>query len=90
MFNWIEKKIKEHDKKVIQDYLDKVYHYNIRFMIEDIVELYCNTWDKERAKGLLSALQSLNLDAYSKDEFLRELVFNKLYEADCKQDKGKK
>ena len=77
MFKWFKNIIQKCMNKLLQKYLDNLYTYTIRNIILSLMILYDNTWDKDRVKVLILKLQSINLKAYTKDEKLHKLIFEK-------------
>jgi hypothetical protein len=77
MFKWFKNIIQKYTNKLLQKYLDNLYTYTIRNIILSLMTLYDNTWDKERVKALILKLQSINLEAYIKDEELHKLILEK-------------
>ena len=77
MFKWFKNIIQKCMNKLLQKYLDNLYTYTIRNIILSLMILYDNTWDKDRVKVLILKLQSINLEAYTKDEELHKLIFEK-------------
>ena len=70
MFNWFERL-----KKKRQDEIwDHLYYYTLSRVLENLIELYNNTWDKERVKQTIRLVSGINLEAYCKDIELREKV----------------
>lgn len=77
MFKWFKNKIQHYKFKLLQKYLDDLYTYTIKPIILDMIELSNNTWDKNRIKKIILVLQSINLDAYVKDEELHKIIHEK-------------
>ena len=77
MLNWFKSIIQKYKSKLLQQYLNNLYLYTIRHMILDLIILYDNTWDKDKVKTLIIGLQSINLDAYAKDEELHKIIHEK-------------
>ena len=77
MFKWFKNIIQKYTNKLLQKYLDDLYTHTIRNIILSLMTLYDNTWDKERVKVLILKLQSINLEAYIKDEELHKLILEK-------------
>ena len=46
MFNWFERLKKKRQDKI----WDHLYYYTLSRVLENLIELYSNTWDKERVK----------------------------------------
>lgn len=70
MFNWFRKLKKKRQDKI----WDHLYYYTLTQVLEDLIELYDNTWDKERVKRIIRLVSCINLEAYYKDTKLREKV----------------
>ena len=70
MFSWFEKLKKKRQDKI----WDHLYYYTLSRVLEDLIELYNNTWDKERVKRTIRLVSCINLEAYCKDTKLREKV----------------
>lgn len=68
MFNWF-KKLK---KKKQDEFLDKLYFYTLADILENLTELYNNTWDKERVGHIMRLVIGINIDTYVKDTELRK------------------
>ena len=77
MFRWIKDKFQKYRLKLLGNYLDDLYDYRIRFILMDAIQLYDNTWDKDKIKSIILNLAAMDLERYSKDEEVRELIFNK-------------
>lgn len=67
---WLDKLVEKRYKKSLEDQ----YVYNIRLIIKDAIELYDNTWDKDRVKRIILNLCSLNLDKYSTDMEIQQMI----------------
>ena len=78
MFNWFRKLKKKRQDKI----WDHLYYYTLTQVLEDLIELYNNTWDKERVKRIIRLVSCINLEAYCKDTELREKVRKVLHEED--------
>ena len=78
MFNWFKKLKKKKQDKI----WDHLYYYTLTQVLEDLIELYNNTWDKERVKRTIRLVSCINLEAYSKDTELREKVHKVLHKED--------
>lgn len=70
MFNWFERLKKKRQDKI----WDHLYYYTLSRVLENLIELYSNTWDKERVKQTIRLVSGINLEAYCKDIKLREKV----------------
>ena len=70
MFNWFERLKKKRQDKI----WDHLYYYTLSRVLENLIELYSNTWDKERVKQTIRLVSGINLEAYCKDIELREKV----------------
>ena len=70
MFNWFERLKKKRQDKI----WDHLYYYTLSRVLENLIELYNNTWDKERVKQTIRLVSGINLEAYCKDIKLREKV----------------
>ena len=70
MFNWFERLKKKRQDKI----WDHLYYYTLSRVLENLIELYNNTWDKERVKQTIRLVSGINLEAYCKDIELREKV----------------
>lgn len=66
--------------KYIKKYIDKLYAYTLSPVLDDLIELYSNTWDKDRVRHIMRLVIGINIDAYSKDIELREKVSKILHE----------
>ena len=76
MFNWFKKLKKKKQDKI----WDHLYYYTLSRILEDLIELYKNTWDKERVKRIIRLISGINLEAYCKDTKLREKIHKILHE----------
>jgi len=63
MFKWLKNK-----------YLDHLYYSYFYQLINDLIEIYPNTWDKQRVRRMLRMLIAINKRAYSKDILLKDKV----------------
>lgn len=70
MFNWFERLKKKRQDKI----WDHLYCYTLSRVLENLIELYSNTWDKERVKQTIRLVSGINLEAYCKDIELRKKV----------------
>ena len=70
MFNWFERLKKKRQDKI----RDHLYYYTLSRVLENLIELYSNTWDKESVKQIIRLVSGINLEAYCKDIELREKV----------------
>lgn len=77
MFHWFEKILKKHRNK---DW-DDLYEYTLSRVLKDLLEIYKNTWDKQRVEQVIRIVSGINLEAYIKDTKLREEV-NKVLKKD--------
>lgn len=71
MFKWLK-------YKLLNKYLEDLYEYTLRRLIIEALELYDNTWDKERVRHIILGLEAINIEAYAKDEELHKLIENKI------------
>ena len=74
---WFKNKIDKVKAKLLEQYLEDLYDYRLKFLLKDAIELVDNTWDKERVKRIILGLSSINLESYAKDEEMRQLIYNK-------------
>ena len=58
--------------KYIKKEREKVYAYTLSQVLDDLIELYSNTWDKDRVRHIMCLVIGINIDAYFKDTELRK------------------
>lgn len=60
--------------KYIKKYTDKLYAYTLSQVLDNLIELYSNTWDKDRVKSCIRLIIGINLNAYRNDTKRRKEI----------------
>ena len=74
---WFKNKIDKVKAKLLEQYLEDLYDYRLKFLLKDAIELVDNTWDKDRIKRIILGLSSINLERYANDDEIKQLIYNK-------------
>lgn len=53
--------------KYIKRCMDELYAYTLSQILDNLIELYSNTWDKDRVKSCIRLIISININAYKND-----------------------
>ena len=77
MIRWIKNKIQKYKLKLLGNYLNDLYDYRIRFILMDAIQLYDNTWDKDKIKSIILNLAAMDLERYANDDEIKQLIYNK-------------
>lgn len=72
---WFKKFFKKNSNK-----MSELYEYRIRLIIKDMLNLYDNTWDKDKVKSIILQLAMLDMDSYSLDVDMKIEIYKKFNE----------
>lgn len=53
--------------KYVKRLMDKLYAYTLVQLLDNLIELYHNTWDKDRVKSCIRLIIGININTYKND-----------------------